>query len=174
MKQVEILAVASLTPEITQVLEDTYVVHRLWETSDRARLLAEHGGRIRGIATNGAVGADAMLLDQLPALEIISCFGVGVDAIDLTGAARRGIVVTTTPGVLVDDVADLALALLLAVSRNIVLADRHVREGKWAVSELPLTRRVSGRKAGILGLGNIGKAVAKRLTGMGVRSLIAT
>jgi 2-hydroxy-3-oxopropionate reductase len=99
-------------------------------------------------------------------LEIISCYGVGVDAIDLEGAARRSIAVTTTPGVLVDDVADQALALLLAVSRNIVGADRHVREGKWAISELPLTRRVNGKKAGILGLGDIGKALAVRLAAM--------
>ena len=84
------------------------------------------------------------------------------------GAARRGIAVTTTPGVLVEDVADQALALLLAVSRNIVAADRHVREGKWSFSELALTRRVSGKKAGILGLGDIGKALAVRLTAMRV------
>ena len=168
MKQIEILATAPLIPSVMQTLDDTYVVHRLWEAPDRAALLAEHGSRIRGIATNGSAGAGAALLDELPALEIISCFGVGVDAIDLASAARRGIAVTTTPGVLVEDVADQALALLLAVSRNIVAADRHVREGKWAFSELALTRRVSGKKAGILGLGDIGKALASRLTAMRV------
>ena len=168
MKQIEILVTAPLIPSVMQTLDDTYVVHRLWEAPDRAALLAEHGSRIRGIATNGSAGAGAALLDQLPALEIISCFGVGVDAIDLASAARRGIAVTTTPGVLVEDVADQALALLLAVSRNIVAADRHVREGKWAFSELALTRRVSGKKAGILGLGDIGKALAARLAAMRV------
>ena len=161
MKQIEILATAPLIPGVMQTLDDTYVVQRLWEAPDCAALLAEHGSRIRGIATNGSVGAGAALLDQLPALEIISCFGVGVDAIDLASAARRGIAVTTTPGVLVEDVADQALALLLADSRNIVAADRHVREGKWAFSELALTRRVSGKKAGILGLGDIGKVREK-------------
>jgi hydroxypyruvate reductase len=166
MKQIEILATVPLAPGVMQTLNDTYVVHRLWEAPGGAALLAEHGSRIRGIATNGSVGAEAALLDQLPALEIISCFGVGVDAIDLAGAARRGIAVTTTPGVLVEDVADQALALLLAISRNLVAADRHVREGKWAFSELALTRRVSGKKAGILGLGGIGKALASRLAAM--------
>jgi lactate dehydrogenase-like 2-hydroxyacid dehydrogenase len=168
MKQIEILATAPLMPSVMEALGDSYVVHRLWEAAERAALFAEHGSRIRAIATNGSIGADAALLDQLPALEIISCFGVGVDAIDLAGAARRGIAVTTTPGVLVDDVADQALALLLAVSRKIVAADRHVREGKWARSELVLTRRVSGKKAGILGLGDIGKALAERLAALGM------
>jgi hydroxypyruvate reductase len=168
MKQIEILAATSLTPEVMQALDSRYVLHCLWETPNHAAFLAKHGSRIRAIVTNGSVGANAELLDQLPALEIICCFGVGVDAIDLPRAARRGIPVTTTPGVLNDDVADQALALLLAVSRHIVGGDRHVRAGKWASSELPLTRRVSGKNGGIFGLGNVGKAVATRLTAMGV------
>jgi len=107
-------------------------------------------------------------LISCPPWRLSVVLALGVDAIDLASAARRGIAVTTTPAVLVEDVADQALALLLAVSRNIVAADRHVREGKWAFSELPLTRRVSGKRAGILGLGDIGKAFAARIAAMRV------
>ena len=99
---------------------------------------------------------------DLPALEIISCYGVGVDAIDLDAARERGIVVTTTPDVLTDDVAEMALALILASVREIFVGDRFVRSGKWLEGEKPVAQRVGGKRLGILGLGRAGRAVAHR------------
>ncbi|MEG8032175.1 2-hydroxyacid dehydrogenase [Sphingomonas aurantiaca] len=102
---------------------------------------------------------DTALLDRLPVLEIVAIHGVGHDAIDLAATRARGVVVTTTPDVLTDDVADLAIGLMLAVQRRIVANDRAVREAGWQV---PLARRASGRRIGIYGLGQIGKAIAAR------------
>lgn len=158
MNKTEILAMTPLKT-IIKALEDQYVVHRFWENPD----VEKYGANIRAIATNGPTGVSTTVFEKLPAVEIISVFGVGVDAIDLVEAKRRGIAVTTTPGVLTDDVADQALALLIALSRQIVAGDQFVRTGNSAWSTFPLTRRVSGKKAGILGLGGIGKALARRL-----------
>jgi len=113
----------------------------------------------RAIVGGGTSVVDTALLDRLPALEIVAIHGVGHDAIDLAATRARGVVVTTTPDVLTDDVADLAIGLMLAVQRRIVANDRAVREGGWQV---PLARRASGRRIGIYGLGQIGKAIAAR------------
>ena len=113
----------------------------------------------RAIVGGGTSVVDTALLDRLPALQIVAIHGVGHDAIDLAATRARGIVVTTTPDVLTDDVADLAIGLMLAVQRRIVANDRAVREGGWQV---PLARRASGRRIGIYGLGQIGKAIAAR------------
>ena len=113
----------------------------------------------RAIVGGGSSVVDAALLDRLPALEIIAIHGVGYDGIDLAAAKARGIAVTTTPDVLTDDVADLAIGLMLAVQRRIVANDRAVRGGGWQVD---LARRASGRRIGIFGLGRIGKAIAER------------
>lgn len=113
----------------------------------------------RAIVGGGTSVVDTELLDRLPVLEIVAIHGVGHDAIDLAATRARGIVVTTTPDVLTDDVADLAIGLMLAVQRRIVANDRAVREGGWQV---PLARRASGRRIGIYGLGQIGKAIAAR------------
>ena len=101
-------------------------------------------------------------MDALPALKLVACFGVGVDAIDVMHAHRRGIVVTNTPDVLTEDVADLALALLLSTIRRIPQGDRFVREGRWLKGAMALTPSLQGRKIGIVGLGRIGAAIAKR------------
>ncbi|HJQ16579.1 MAG TPA: 2-hydroxyacid dehydrogenase [Allosphingosinicella sp.] len=115
------------------------------------------------LVTNGTMGADADLIGSLPRLEIIAVNGVGVDAVDIGAARARGIRVTSTPDVLTDDVADLAIALMLATIRRLPAADRFVREGAWDRGEsFPLTRRVSGRMLGIVGLGRIGRAIATR------------
>ncbi len=113
----------------------------------------------RAIVGGGSSVVDATLLDSLPALEIIAINGVGYDGIDLAATKARGIAVTTTPDVLTDDVADLAIGLMLAVQRRIVANDRAVRDGGWQVA---LSRRASGRRIGIFGLGRIGRAIAKR------------
>ncbi len=158
----DVLCVLQLMPSVMEVLEERYVLHKLWQAEDRAALLDEIGASVRGIATDGHAGASADLMAALPNLEIVSCYGVGVDAIDLGYAKDHGVVVTNTPGVLTDDVADMAIALLLDVCRGISAGDRHVRSGNWLSGPMPLTRSLKGKKVGILGLGRIGSAIAGR------------
>ncbi len=166
----ELLIVAPLISQCMIALEQRYVMHRLWEALDRQALLEKVAPNVKGIVTNGALGAGSDLIDALPNLEIIASCGVGVDAIDLRLAKERHIPVTTTPDVLTEDVADMALVLLLATSRQIVAADRYVRTGQWAAAgQMPLTRRVNGKRVGILGLGRVGKALAKRLEALNMK-----
>jgi lactate dehydrogenase-like 2-hydroxyacid dehydrogenase len=113
----------------------------------------------------GAHGASNEVVDALPALEIIAINGIGTDAVDLERARARSVRVTTTPDVLTDDVADLAIGLTLAVSRRICVADRFVRAGRWPGAHLPLSAKVSGKRLGIFGLGHVGRAVARRAEG---------
>jgi lactate dehydrogenase-like 2-hydroxyacid dehydrogenase len=144
-------------------------LHRLADAADRAAFLREVGPRIRGVATSSGHGpCDAALMDALPNLEIVANFGVGYDNVDAAEAARRGIVVTNTPDVLNEEVADTALGLLLATVRQLPQADRYLREGRWLEKPFPLTATLRERKAGILGLGRIGKAIVKRLEAFGV------
>jgi len=162
----EILVLAPLMPACMTALEREYTVHRLWQASDRDALLSRIGPDVRAIVTNGATGASASLINALPRAEIIACFGVGVDAIDLPLAKKRGIPVTNTPEVLTEDVADMALALLLATSRQILVGDQYVRSGQWGRGEMALTHRVSGKSVGIFGLGRVGRAFAQRVAAM--------
>ena len=119
--------------------------------------------RVRGIATEANRGADRALIAALPKLEVIAVFGVGTDAVDLTAARERNIPVTNTPGILADEVADLAIGLMLASARQILFADRYVRDGSWASKgPIPLGRSVGGKTMGVLGLGGIGRAIAER------------
>jgi lactate dehydrogenase-like 2-hydroxyacid dehydrogenase len=154
-------------PEWDQVpLDAAYTVHRYFEASDRAALLAEVGPRISAIATRGELGANAELIAACPKLEIISIYGVGFDAVHLDSCRKRGIHVTNTPDVLTKDVADLAIAMMLAQWRGVNGAERWVRDGSWAAKGLyPLKTRAWGKRAGVLGLGRIGFEVARRLTG---------
>ena len=163
----EVLVVTPLMDSVMQELSQTYSLHHLYEAADHTALLSEAGAAIRGIATHGAAGANAALMDALPNLEITACYGVGVDAIDLEHAAARNIVVTNTPGVLNDEVANLAVGLLLASSRGIVNGDRYVREGRWLKGEMALTHGIRGKTVGILGLGGIGKEIARKLSVFG-------
>jgi hydroxypyruvate reductase len=165
----EILMVGPMMPQLMATLECDYIVHRLWEAPERDALLEKIGSNVKAIATNGALGASGSLINALPNLEIIALYGVGVDAIDLSLAKKRGIPVTTTPDVLTEDVADMALALLLATARRIVVGDQYVRTGQWARGEMALTRRVNGKRVGILGLGRVGKALAKRLEALNMK-----
>ncbi|MEQ8354608.1 MAG: 2-hydroxyacid dehydrogenase [Kiloniellaceae bacterium] len=158
----ELVMVGPMMPHVMEALDSDFAVHRLWEAADPKKLLDEVADKVRGIATSGHLGADAATMDALPKLEIIGCYGVGVDAIDLAHAAERGVIVTNTPDVLNDDVANMAIALLLATSRQLCLGDRYVREGKWLEKAMHLTRAIRGRKLGILGLGRIGKDIARK------------
>lgn len=158
-----------MLPGVVAALSERFVVHRLWEHADPDAFLATVSSRVRGLAASslaGRIGSD--WFDRLPALEIVANFGVGYDGIDANAAAERGIVVTNTPGVLDEEVADLTVGLLLATLRRIPQADRHVRTGAWAEKPFPLSPTLRGRRIGILGLGAIGKAVARRLEAFGV------
>jgi lactate dehydrogenase-like 2-hydroxyacid dehydrogenase len=158
----ELVVVGPMMPHVMEALDSDFTVHRLWEAGDPAALLRQVDKQVRAIATNGHLRADAAMMDALPNLEIISCCGVGVDAIDLAHAAKRKVIVTNTPDVLNDDVANMAIALLLATSRQICAGDRYVREGKWLEGAMHLTRGIRGRRLGILGLGRIGKDIARK------------
>lgn len=163
----EIVVLRPYVPSVMAALEQDFVLHRMWEAEDTAGLLAE-AQAARGIATMGDVGDDASLMEALPNLEIVACMGVGVDAIDLAHARNNGIAVTYTPDVLNDEVANTAIALLLAVTRQVCLGDRYVREGRWlAEGPMALNRSVVGKRCGILGLGRIGKAIARRAETLG-------
>ena len=135
------------------------------EAAARADLLAQHGPRIRGVVTSAALGIDAAVLAALPELQVISSFGVGLDKLPLARAAERGIAVGYTPDVLNDCVADLAFALLLDVARRVSESDRFVRRSDWPRGNFPLSRKVSGARLGIVGMGRIGRTIAQRSTG---------
>jgi hydroxypyruvate reductase len=169
MKNVEILSVGPMYAASLEAMERDFTVSRLWQAKDKGALLGEVRERVRGIQCFGAYGADAKLMDALPRLEIIANVGVGVDAIDLDAAKQRGIIVTNTPDVLNDCVADLALGLTIATLRRMVAADRYVRAGKWLSGPMPYSYKVSGKTMGILGFGRIGKAIAKRAEAFDMR-----
>lgn len=162
MPKPHILMPGSYAQAEMEILEGDYTLHKLWEQQDKAAYLNKHGDEIKAIATRGDLGASKALIDQLPNLEIISCFGVGVDAIDLAACKARGIIVTNTPEVLNEDVADLALALMLGIARHIPQADAYTRAGKWPTGSYPLQKRMNTKRLGLIGMGRIGQAIAKR------------
>jgi lactate dehydrogenase-like 2-hydroxyacid dehydrogenase len=143
-------------------LDQAYCLHKLWESPDRDVTLEQIAADVRAIATRGELGASGELISRLPNLEIIACYGVGTDAIDLAAARQRGIRVTNTPAILNKDVADMAIALMLAVLRRIPDGDRYVREGKWPERNMELTSSLTGKTVGIVGFGRIGAEVAQR------------
>ncbi len=157
----DLIVTGPMLLNVMDELEQNFAVHKYWEATDRQKLLASLPDT-RFLATDGHVGCSAQIMDQLPKLEMISSFGVGVDAIDLSAAKARGIRVANTPGVLNDAVAELALGLMLALSRRIVDADKHIRRGDWLTGGYPLTQELTGKTVGILGLGRIGKEIARR------------
>jgi len=158
----DLLVVGPMHAATLKVLDDTYTTHKLWLAPDRDAFLASLADRIDACATSGRAGMDDATLAKLPKLRMISHFGVGVDSIDVDAVKRRGVMLTNTPDVLTDDVADIAIGLLLAVVRRIAAGDRYVREGKWPKGAMPLTDSVQGKTLGIVGLGRIGRAIAKR------------
>jgi lactate dehydrogenase-like 2-hydroxyacid dehydrogenase len=158
-----IIAYGPLYPYLTQGLDQRFTVHAVPADADPATL-PPAVREARALVSFGAVGASAAIMDALPKLEMIGLFSVGYDKVDIGHARAHGIRVSNTPDVLTDDVADLAVGLLYATVRNIAANDALVRSGGWARGEKPaLSGRVTGRRIGILGLGRIGRAIAKRL-----------
>jgi lactate dehydrogenase-like 2-hydroxyacid dehydrogenase len=159
----EVLSLGNFPDATMERLRGHFALHHFFDYQlPPATLTPEVAGRIRGIATEANRGANRALIDMLPKLEIISTFGVGIEAIDLQAARERHILVTNTPGILADEVADLAIGLMLASARQIPFADRFVREGRWAKGPIPLGRSVGNKVMGIVGLGGIGRAIADR------------
>ena len=156
----DLLTVAKLPPFLMEPLQAAFTVHANAEGAPLERIRAVCGG--------GESKVGAALIAQLPALEIVSIMGVGYDGVDVAACKARSVVVTHTPDVLNDDVADLALALALNIARRIPQADRHVRDGKWPQAPMPLAAKMSGARMGIVGMGRIGQAIAERALAFGM------
>lgn len=160
----EIILTAPVLDDFMTELRRAYVVHEFWTAEEPASFLRDRGSRVRAMVTTGPVGASRELMEALPHLGLIATYSVGADAIDLDFASSRNVAVTNTPDVLTEDVADMAIGLLLSLCRRIVEGDSYIRNRFWVnKGALRLGRRVYGGRAGILGMGRIGRAVSRRL-----------
>ena len=171
MSKPPLLMTASLMEMKAAELEADFEVHRYHQAEDKDKMLAEVGDRIETIAAGGhAIEVDAALIAKLPALKIIGNFGVGYDTVDTAAARERGIIVTNTPDVLTEEVADTALGLLLMTARELGQAEQYLRAGRWAKEgDYRLTPgTLRDRTIGIVGLGRIGKAIARRCEAFGL------
>jgi len=169
-EKTEVLLVGPPKPVIIKGLTAAFTVHQLDEAKDRDALLRDAGPRVRAIASSATSNSiDSALMSRLPRLEIVSTFGVGYDHIDAAWAGQHGIVVTNTPEVLTEEVADTALGLLLCTVREFPQAERFLRAGKWREKAYPLTKAtLRNRTVGLVGMGRIGQAIARRLDAMQV------
>ncbi len=167
MSKVHVLTASRLPPLYLDPLQAAYTVHDRLHEGDGAALAAV-AGQVRAIAASGESKVPAALIARLPALEMISVMGVGYDGVDVAAAKARGIMVTHTPDVLNDEVADTTLGLMLCAARQLPAADRYVRAGHWPKGPMPLTRKMSGARLGLVGMGRIGKAIAHRAEAFGM------
>ncbi|KAI3892360.1 hypothetical protein MKW92_015279 [Papaver armeniacum] len=167
MEEIGVLMVCPMSIELEEELEKKFKLFRFWKVPNKREFLEENSNSIRAIVGCGTAGADAKLIDSLHKLEIISSFSVGLDKIDLVKCKEKGVRVTNTPNVLTEDVADLAIGLILATLRRICESDRFVRNGLWKLDDFKMTTKFSGKRVGILGMGRIGSAIAKRVEGFG-------
>lgn len=157
MTKADVLIVSQIPPFLRSGIEERYILHDL-----RPDVLPAELSRIRAVVGMGGSLIEKSFIDSMPKLELISICGVGYERVDLVAAKARGIAVTFTPDVLNDDVADLAMGLLLSLTRQIHAADQFTRAGRWLKETFPLTRKPSGGRLGIVGLGRIGTAIARR------------
>ena len=165
MANPRLLQVGPLTDRFNQRLAAAYDVQQLWTQADPVAFLNTHGAEFNIVITSARFGCSATQLAAMPSVKAICSFGVGYDAIAVGAANARGIQISNTPDVLNDCVADLAMGLIIDSARKIALGDRFVRDGSWGAKPFPLGRSVTGKKLGIVGLGRIGKEVAKRSSG---------
>lgn len=160
-----------LIPAVNDKLATRYTVHKYFEIANQEAWLREYGASIDAVITGGHTGISNAMLAQLPAARVVAVNGVGTDAVDLAYCRARGLPVTATLGALTEDVADLAIGLLIAACRNLCAGDRFVRDGQWEKfpqpSAIPLARRFSGMRVGIVGMGRVGRAVATRAAAFG-------
>lgn len=163
MAKPEVLVLAKLLPSVHEALDEHFTTHNYFDAADKNAFLTEVGQKVKGVATNGHAGCPPQLMNKLPNLEIISSFGVGYDAIDTEDCRARGIRVTNTPDVLNDAMAEITMGLVIALCRRLPQTDAYVRAGRWErEGNYPLTGELTGATLGILGLGRIGKEVARR------------
>lgn len=166
----DILMPSPMMPLIVEQLESFGTLHKLWEAPDAEAELARIAPRIVGMAAGFShQKTDGAFMGRFPNLKIVSSFGVGYDHVDAVWAGKHGIVVTNTPDVLNEEVADTALGLLLATVRRLPQADRYLRDSKWMQGPFPLSDSLRGKTMGILGLGRIGKAIARRAEACGLK-----
>ena len=165
----EILITGPMYPPTLAELEQAYSAHRLWTAPDKEGLIASLADKVTAVASSNSGGIDGATMAKLPRVKVIAHFGVGYDTVDVDAARARGISVTNTPDVLTDEVADLAMALLLATVRRVPQGDRYVREGKWLKGPMALTESLQGKTLGIVGMGRIGQAIAKRAAAFGLK-----
>lgn len=168
MTKPDLLMTGPMMQMIQDQLAQRFAVHKLWLAEDKEAMLRQLAPSVSAIASGSHVPCDPALMGRFPGLKIVSSFGVGYDHVDAAWAGKNGIVVTNTPDVLNEEVADTALGLLLCTVRQFPQTDRYLRAGKWLEKPYPLTGTLRDRKVGILGLGRIGKAIAKRLEAFGV------
>ncbi|MEK7230526.1 MAG: 2-hydroxyacid dehydrogenase [Pseudomonadota bacterium] len=168
MAKPEIVVTVPIYAPVLAELEREFTVHKLWTASDPDAFLREVSGRVRGAVTTGLLGLSRSRFDALPKLEIVACFGTPHGTVDLEVAKERRVVVTNTPDFITDTVADLAVGLLVTVMRRICESDRFVRAGKWLNAAATPGREVHGKTCGIVGLGRIGRAIARRAEAFGM------
>jgi lactate dehydrogenase-like 2-hydroxyacid dehydrogenase len=170
LKSIDVLATGKMMPLIMEQLESTFTLHHL-PAEGRDAFLASVGPRIRGVATGGHAKLDETMMGRLPKLEIVANFGVGYDSVDAKWAGSHGLIVTNTPDVLTEEVADTALGLLLMTARDLSRSERYLRAGRWEKEgAFPLsTSTLRDKTIGILALGRIGKAIAKRCEAFGLK-----
>ena len=167
--KIDIVVAPRLYAPVMERLGSEFTIHPLWEAKDPIAFLASVADRVRGFASFTGSPVPAKLMEALPKLEIIATMSVGTDHIDLAAAKARGIAVTNAPDVLTDCVADLGMGLTINLARNLVAADHFVRAGDWTKGLFPLATKLGGATMGIVGLGRIGKAVARRAEAFGMR-----
>jgi hydroxypyruvate reductase len=169
MPKPELLLIGPLIPDTMAQLDAAYVVHRYDLAPDKEALVTALSPRLRAIATRGDYALPGALMRRLPNLKLIASSGTGYDGIDIVAARELGIAVTNSPGAAAECVADAAWALILATVRRTVFQDQFVRAGRWLQTSAPLTGKVWGERLGIVGLGHIGRAVARRAEGFRMR-----
>lgn len=168
MSEIELLMTDPLPAHVQTALAEIFRVHRLWEVEDQERWFQTSADNIRGLVCGGHTPIDGPFIHRFPNLEIIASFGVGYDSIDAVEAAKANVVVTNTPDVLTEEVADVAIGLMIMTVRELSSAERWLRAGKWR-SGYPLSPgTLRNRKLGIFGLGRIGKAIGRRAEAMGL------
>lgn len=166
---IDLLILTPVYEPTMRALAERYRVHKLWEQQDPQAYLGRPHPEIRAVVTSGVSGFRGGQIACLPNLEIVACFGVAHGTLDLASARERGIVVTNTPDNSTDTVADLALGLMLSVMRRIGEADRYLRAGAWEKKPFPMATGLTGKTCGLVGLGNIGRAIAMRAEACGMR-----
>lgn len=170
MSEFEIVLTGPVMPLIRDGLEARFPVHKLHEIADKEAFFATKANDIRGMVGGSGHGRiDGTLMQRFPNLGIVGNFGVGYDGVDAVWAGQHGIVVTNTPDVLTDEVADLAMGLLIATIRRLPQADAYLRQGQWLKAPFPLTASLREKTMGILGLGRIGSAIAQRAEAFGLK-----